>query len=140
MPSTLNFVRRADRFGTRFATRGLDDVATRDGGLIRVARLSPVRSIALQLLSTLELLKRGPYGLSDVKQVGAHTFTALYGPASGSFPVLVQLLDGGNCSNPAVRYACRVLTPEGVLLELGEGTSTPVGAIDQIGWASLTSP
>lgn len=94
----------------------------------------------MQLLSTLELLRRGPYGLSDVQQVGAHTFTALYGPAPDSFPVFVQMLDGGNCANPAVRYACRVLTADGVLLELGETSSTVVGAIDLIGWALLTPP
>lgn len=94
----------------------------------------------MQLLSTLELLRRGPYGLTDVKQVGAHTFTAMYGPAPDSFPVLVQTLDGGTCANPAVRYACRILTADGVLLELGEASSTLEGALNKIGWASLTPP
>lgn len=94
----------------------------------------------MQLLSTLELLRRGPYRLSGVQQVGAHTFTAMYGPEPDSFPVLVQTLDSGTCADPAVRYACRVLAADGVLLELGEASSTILEAIDLIEWSSLTPP
>lgn len=89
-------------------------------------------------MTTLQLLAQGPYGLSGVTRVGAHTYTATYRSGSASAPVLIQVLDGGACVAPAARYSCRVLSRGGTLLHHGAAAGTVASAIDLVPWRELS--